>query len=382
MRNKLSIGSWILAVLFSVSANSQDLQSFSVMPPSISNISVQKNSEWEKLMVVLDFNIPRDVIPVITDSTVELSFFDAPNYSDLFRTVNSTFARGLDWNNGKLTVYLYRGRKPAVMIMENRLLLQHEIRLGRLENWQATSISVKSSNFFLPSYEPLAQNVADFARTIERRPMISPSLAQTIQVKRTDASYMVAEDVISVYPSTNEVRPIGALEFGDRLKVLDRRDPYYKIRHNEKEGYVFQRDVLLEAQFTTSQKDKLRRLKKDSPGGADSVAHKFGWRDSDRIVYSSYGSRDPFIEVKSFGGDGINIDNLILAGVVYENEMPMALFSDNKIKGQSYTLHEGDTINNGRVLKISRNDVLFLLQEYGVSRRYKMSLPDKFGGNK
>ncbi|MDR2999801.1 MAG: hypothetical protein LBU89_00935 [Fibromonadaceae bacterium] len=378
MKGKLFL---ILAIFFAVS-NAQDLHRFSVMPPRITNVSVQKNSEWEKLLIVLDFDIPKNVTPVITDSTVELSFFDAPNYSDLFRTVNSTFSRGLAWNNGKLTIFLYRGRKPAVMIMKNRLLLQHETRPGRLENWQATSTSVKGSNFFLPSYEPLAQSTSDFARTMERRPMTIPSLAQTIQVKRTDASYLVAEDVISVFPTPSEGRPIGALEFGDRLKVLDRRDPYYKIRHGDREGFVFQRDVLLEAQLTTSQKDKLRRLRKDSPGGADSVAYKFGWRDSDRIVYSSYGSRDPFVEVKNFGSEGINIDNLILAGVVYENEMPMALFSDNKIRGQSYTLHEGDTINNGRVLKISRNEVLFLLQEYGVSRRYKMSLPDKFGGIK
>jgi hypothetical protein len=60
----------------------------------------------------------------------------------------------------------------------------------------------------------------------------------------------------------------------------------------------------------------------------------------------------------------------------------MALFSDSKIKGQSHTLHEGDTVKNGKVLKISRNSVLFLLQEYGVSRRYTMVLPDKYGGDK
>jgi hypothetical protein len=86
------------------------------------------------------------------------------------------------------------------------------------------------------------------------------------------------------------------------------------------------------------------------------------------------------VEVKSSSGDGINIDNLTLAGIIYENERPMALLSDNKIMGHSYILYEGDTVKNGKILKISENSVMFLLQEYGVSRRYTMSLPDKHGG--
>jgi len=37
---------------------------------------------------------------------------------------------------------------------------------------------------------------------------------------------------------------------------------------------------------------------------------------------------------------------------------------------------------NGKVLKITETDVLFLIQEFGVSRRYSMGLPDKYGGKK
>jgi len=48
----------------------------------------------------------------------------------------------------------------------------------------------------------------------------------------------------------------------------------------------------------------------------------------------------------------------------------------------SYTIKEGDKIMNGKVLKITQTDVLFLIQEFGVSRRYSMGLPDKFGGQK
>jgi len=373
-----------LAMLLAMPASSQDsdFNYFTIMPPSISSISVQKNSEWEALLLILDIKIPKDATPVITDSTVEFTIPGGPSYSELFQTTKSSFVKGVVWSHAKLSVHLHRGKKPAVMIMKNRLILQEEIAPGRLENWQATPTSLKSSIYYLPSYEPLSSRVVDFANRLDRKPVIDPELVPTIQVKRSDASYLVTEDIASLFPTPHDGKPLEALEFGDRLKVLDKLPSFYKVRYNNREGYVYQRDVIQEAELTTSQKDKLRRLKKDTPGNVDSVAAKFGWKDSDKIIYSSYGFRDPFVEVKSTGDDGINIDNLILVGVIYENEMPMALFSDNKTKGQSYTLFEGDTVKNGKVLKISRTSVLFLLQEYGVSRRHTVSLPDKYGGNK
>ena len=235
----------------------------------------------------------------------------------------------------------------------------------------------------MPSYEPLARSPADFAASYkEKHQKQNLSLAQTIQVKRSDASYIVTEDIANLYPSPAEGKAWETLEFGDRLKVLSRHPPFYKVRYGGKEGYIYQRDVLLEAELATSQRDKLRRLSKETPGGVDSVAIKFGWKDSDKIVYSSFGFRDPFVEVKSLENDSLNVDNMALVGIFYENQKPMALLSNNKVEGLSYTLHEGDSVKNGKVLKISQTDVLFLLQEYGVSRRYKMALPERFGGTK
>jgi len=370
----------ILLILYS-HAREANLEKFSILPPFVSEILVQKNSEWEWLSIVLKSPLPANLAPVLTDSTVELSIESVQEHSS-FHTTSSSIARGVAWSENKFVIYLHIGQKPAVIITQNKILLQSEIKSGKLENRLAFPTGLKSSVFYLPSYEPLASAAVDFAASFAKKQTTESSLAQTIQVKRSDASYIVTEDIISLFPSPSEGRPMEALEFGTRLKVLERRNPFYKVRYRNKEGYVYQRDLILEADLTTSQKDKLRRLNKESPGGVDSVATMYGWRDSDKIVYSSYGYRDPFIEVKSEGKEGIVIDNLVLAGVIYENQMPMALFSDNKVKGQSYTLYEGDTIKNGRIIKISRNDVLFLLQEYGVSRRYKMILPDKYGGDK
>ena len=79
--------------------------------------------------------------------------------------------------------------------------------------------------------------------------------------------------------------------------------------------------------------------------------------------------------------DGINIDQVELVGIIWESEVPLAILADSKNPEISYTVKEGDRILNGKVLKITQTDVLFLLQEFGVSRRYSMSLPDLYGSN-
>jgi len=381
---------WLLVIFIAINSyayaeESESLKGFSILPPRISSIYVQKNSEWEGLLIVLDSELPKNFMPELTDSTVALSIKDSPEHSSVFRTVNCTFAKGLAWSEGKLTVYLSQGKKPTVMVMKNRVLLMHETNPGKLESWLALPTEMKKSNYFLPSYEALASSPAEFASGLKRKQEASLPLSQAIYVKRTDtSSYVVAEDtIVYIFPGpSSEGKHVETLELGDRLKVLSKQpqSPFYKVRYRNKEGYVYQRDIIKESELTNSQKEKLSSLKKGSPGGVDSIALKFGWKDGDKIIYSSYGFRDPFLEVKSSSTDGINIDNLTLAGIIYENERPMVLLSDNKMMGHSYTLFEGDTIKNGKVLKISKNSVTFLLQEYGVSRRYIINLPDMHGG--
>jgi len=381
---------WLLVIFIAINSyahaeETESLKGFSILPPRISSIYVQKNSDWEGLLIMLDSELPKNFMPELTDSTVALSIKNSPEHSSVFRTVNCSFAKGLAWSEGKLTVYLSQGKKPTVMVMKNRVLLMHEINPGKLESWLALPTEMKKSNYFLPSYEALASSSADFANHLRKQAMSFP-ISQAIHVKKTDtSSYVVAEDtIVYMFPGpSSEGRHLETLGLGDRLKVLSKQpqSPFYKVRYNNKEGYVYQRDVIKESELTNSQREKLSSLKKGSPGGADSIALKFGWKDGDKIVYSSWGFRDPFLEVKSSSTDttSINIDNLTLAGIIYENERPMVLLSDNKIMGHSYTLFEGDTIKNGKVLKISKNSVTFLLQEYGVSRRYIIKLPDKGG---
>jgi len=369
---------WLLVIFIAINSyayaeEAESLKGFSILPPRISSIYVQKNSEWEELLIVLDSELPKNFVPKITDSTVALSIGNAPEHSSVFRTTNCSFAKGLAWSEGKLTVYLSQGKKPTVMIMKNRVLLVHETNPGRLESWLALPTEMKKSNYILPSYEALASSPADFASRLKGQVPSLP-ISQTIHVKKSDtSSYVVAEDtIVYIYPGpSSDGRHLEALGLGDRLKVLSKQpqSPFYKVRYRNIEGYMYQRDIAKESELTNYQKGKLSELRKRSPGGADSIALKFGWPEEDKVIYQAF-FRDPFVEVKSSSTDSsIKIENLTLAGIIYEKERPMALLSDNKKMGHSYTLFEGDSIKNGRVVKITKDTVTFLLQEYGISRR-------------
>ena len=93
------------------------------------------------------------------------------------------------------------------------------------------------------------------------------------------------------------------------------------------------------------------------------------------MTYSSYGRRDPFIPLPEPEVNGVSIDEVQLVGIIWENRRPMAIVEDVRNPGVSYTLKENDPILNGRVLKITPQEVIFELNEFGISRKYSMALP-------
>jgi hypothetical protein len=139
-------------------------------------------------------------------------------------------------------------------------------------------------------------------------------------------------------------------------------------------------------ELSSVQVERLKQIDKERgevvAEGGDIAGSQLDGLYEDRVTYSSFGRRDPFVEIKGLVEEGINIDQVELVGIIWESDVPMALLVESKNPSISYTLKEGDKILNGKVLKITQTDVLFLIQEFGVSRRYSMGLPDKFGGQK
>jgi hypothetical protein len=207
---------------------------------------------------------------------------------------------------------------------------------------------------------------------------------QTFALRKGVRDLIVVVDQLSLLEKAESAgREMLVLRFGDRLEHLQQEKLYYKVRFQGVSGFVDRRSVAYPDELSHAQAERLASLDATNvPEDTDSLAMDAEDGSDDRITYSSFGRRDPFIELKGVVSDGVNIDGVELVGILWESEHPMVLLSDTRNPGVSYTLKEGDPILNGKVLKITQDEVLFLINEFGVSRRYTMTLPDKYGGKK
>lgn len=94
------------------------------------------------------------------------------------------------------------------------------------------------------------------------------------------------------------------------------------------------------------------------------------------IRYNRYG-RDPFLAydgyMKSSSGLAF-LENLNLVGILYDDQDRIALFEDKNDQNRPIALREEERIENGKVLKIYRDKVVFLITEYGISRSVVLRL--------
>lgn len=124
--------------------------------------------------------------------------------------------------------------------------------------------------------------------------------------------------------------------------------------------------------------DKLAEEKKAAEGEKMRVQP-----GENRVAYNSYGRRDPFIPVEQGMADhGIDIDQMKVVGIIWQAQEPMAVLEHNKEAGVSFTVKQGDPVHNGRVSRITRDQVTFDISEYGISRSYSLKLVSNKEGKK
>ena len=63
-----------------------------------------------------------------------------------------------------------------------------------------------------------------------------------------------------------------------------------------------------------------------------------------------------------------------LVGVLYDQVDRIGLFEDKQDKTKAYALRENDPVQNGYVLRVQPDKVLFLINELGISRTYALKL--------
>lgn len=305
-----------------------------------------------------------------------------PASSPLYAVAQGTIAKGVYWSAGKLVISLKKGTRPMVLVQGGRVILQKSVGdAAVLETWVALPSGVKSNSWKLPAKSEVVEGLDEFASSRQKSAALATG-SSVIQLHKMEAAYVVVDDAVQLYEGPSEQSNVVlTMNFGERIQKLEDNGLFYKVKLGDRVGYVSRRQIAADNELSVTQKERLQRVMAENPDNS-SLSVRFETMGDERVTYSSFGRRDPFIEVKGVADEGINIDQVELAGIIWEAEVPMALLTDTKVAGVSYTLREGDPILNGKVLKITKNDVLFLIQEFGVSRRYSMVLPDKYGGKK
>ena len=297
-------------------------------------------------------------------------------------------------NSYEYQVRLRLGAPIQVLARGSRIWLQAPIPPQKaLDVWsiQGKERGIQHSLF---AQEMESEDLEDLEHFVQGATKSAPAHSQTFQLRKASHDLIVIEENVVLRESPSEVgKQLLQLKFGDRLQSLGLNNLYYKVKSGDVVGFVNRRMVSYPDELSHLQSERLQQLamaqqqiqsaaKAAGITGGDEYSVEFDSPDEDRITYSSFGRRDPFIELKGVVNEGINIDGVELVGIIWEAEVPMVILTDSRNPGVSYTLKEGDSILNGKVLKITQDEVLFLINEYGVSRRYTMTLPDKYGGKK
>ncbi len=351
-----------------------------ILPEGVDEVAVLGGAGLEQVMVRT--SSPLDASRISRNGAQVILDLNGPKSSAPLSLPTGALARSLQWKNGKLTITLRNGANPETKLQAGRLVIQAtSARKGQLETWVALPSGIQTRTWPVGGESEPVEDLETFAQGRQKSAALSGGTGK-IQVRQAGAAYLAVEDAVPLYSQANERSTVlVTMGFGERMQKLETNGLFSKVKVGDAVGYVSNRQISTDAELSVTQKEKLQRVLSENPQMAG-TAVRFETVADERISYSSFGRRDPFIEVKGVVEDGVNIDNTELAGIIWEAEVPMALLSDTKVPGVSYTLHEGDKILNGKVLKITKTDVLFLIQEFGVSRRYSMTLPDKYGGKK
>jgi hypothetical protein len=311
-----------------------------------------------------------------------------PSKSPVFRIGAGSLVKSVMWGANGLKIQLKGSIKPVIVVQDGALILQ------------IAEKGLNKDGFIFWSAQPNGIFVRDWMKAVEDKPNFDAfvknldkdskkiiSGSQTFHLRPVIRELIVVADEIEFFAAPNENSQVmQRLVFGDRLVSLDMNGQYRKVQYGNRVGYVDRRSVGFFDELSSVQEERLKQVDKDRgtdlTTNSSTVGSQLDGLYEDRVTYSSFGRRDPFVDVDGLVEEGINIDQVELVGIIWESDIPMAILVEAKNPSVSYTVKEGDKILNGKVLKITQTDVLFLIQEFGVSRRYSMGLPDKLGGQK
>ena len=359
----------------------------SALLPNLKEMTVLIGSGMEQFRLVADSPIEiKNVSSIDKASTITIGLA-GPKKSPVFKVGSGSIVRAVTWGANGLKLQIQPGVNPMMMVQEGALIMQlpeKTIKKDGFLFWTARPDGIYVRDWMKGNDEK--PNFETFVNKFEKDSKKIVSGSQTFHLRPVVRELIVVADEIELFAAPNENSQVmQRLSFGDRLVNIDLTGLYYKVQSGNRVGFVNKRAVGYMDELSAVQAERLKQVDKERgelTEGENGQGSQLDGLYEDRVTYSSFGRRDPFVEIKGLVEEGINIDQVELVGIIWESDVPVAILVESKNPSISYTLREGDKILNGKVLKITQTDVLFLIQEFGVSRRYSMSLPDKFGGQK
>ena len=360
----------------------------SALLPKLKEMTVLIGSGMEQFRLVAEEPIEIQNVSTIDKNYTLTIGLAGPQKSPIFRIGAGSLVKSVTWGANGLKVQLKGAVQPVILVQDGVLVLQ------------IAEKGINRDGFVFWSAQPKGIFVRDWMKAVDEKPNFDAfvknldkgskkiiSGSQTFHLRPVVRELIVVADETEFYAAPNENSQVmQRLVFGDRLVSLDMKGLYRKVQYGNRVGYVDRRAVGFFDELSSVQEERLKQVDKERGTNLTTNTAQIGSQldglYEDRVTYSSFGRRDPFVEVDGLVEEGINIDQVELVGIIWESDVPVAILVESKNPSISYTVKEGDKILNGKVLKITQTDVLFLIQEFGVSRRYSMGLPDKLGGQK
>ena len=360
----------------------------SALLPKLKEMTVLIGSGLEQFRIVADENIVMQNVSSIDKNNTITIGLAGPQKSPVFRIGAGSIVKSVTWGANGLKVQLKNSVQPAILVQDGVFVLQISEKGINRDGFMFWSAQPKG--IFIRDWMKSAEdkpNFDAFVKNLDKGSKKIISGSQTFHLRPVVRELIVVADETEFYAAPNENSQVmQRLVFGDRLVSLDMKGLYRKVQSGNKVGYVDRRAVGFFDELSSVQEERLKQVDKERgtnlTANAPQIGSQLDGLYEDRVTYSSFGRRDPFVEVDGLVEEGINIDQVELVGIIWESDVPVAILVESKNPSISYTVKEGDKILNGKVLKITQTDVLFLIQEFGVSRRYSMGLPDKLGGQK
>ena len=334
----------------------------------------------EQFRIDTDADIDLSMVQNREKSSIILVAVPGPKKTPMFNVSTSNIVKSVTWMSTGLRIQLQKNVQPMILVYKGTLILQisHKSKAPGFICYMAKPEGVFVRQWRNPASS--AESFADFSKNMDSDKKQLVTVSQSFGLRPVARNLIVVAEMTPFLASPSEkAQELESLEFGTHLEDIELDGLYHKVRLGSKVGYVNRRSVSFPDELSAVQSERLKQIAIEKGGTLDSNAVRFDHPIEERVSYSSFGRRDPFVEIKGLMEDGINIDQVELVGIIWESEEPLAILAETKNPSVSYAVKEGDRILNGKVLKITQTDVLFLLQEFGVSRRYSMSLPDKYG---